>query len=207
MAIKANPNRMELLKLKKRTKMAKRGHRLLKYKLDELIFKFLKMVEEQKKLRREIENELNQSYRFMTLTRAEASLEMIEEAFILPRTTADIKMKSNRIIGVIVPEYEINFAETNGGYSLSSTPAVLDQAVSKTKKVLERLVRLAELEKSIELMAVEIEKTRRRVNALEHVLIPQLNALIGFITMKLDEFERSNLVRLMKIKQMVSEEL
>ncbi len=205
MAIKVNPNRMELLKLKRRMKVAVRGHKLLKYKLDELIFQFLKMVEEQKKLRIEIEKELNQAYQMMTLTRAETSLEMIEEAFIFPRSKVDFKMSTKRIIGVVIPQYDVDIIEDKGGYSLITTPAVMDHAVLKMKNVLERLIRLAELEKSIEMMASEIEKTRRRVNALEYVLIPQLNNLINFITMKLDEFERSNRVRLMKIKQMVAD--
>ncbi len=203
--LKINPNRMELLKLRKRMAVAKRGHKLLKDKLDELMKQFLELVRKNRDMRREIEQDLAGAYQIFAIARSESSAEIIEEALIAPQMNTRIEVTEKSLMGVKVPEFKVKQEGTFDCYGLSTTPAVLDKALFALNETLPSLVELSANEKAVELVAAEIEKTRRRVNALEHVLIPQINRTIVYINMKLDEAERENRTRLMKIKELVSQ--
>lgn len=203
-ALRVNPNRMELMKLRKRRVVAQRGHKLLKDKLDELMKEFLARIGETRKMRTAAERQLAGAYGMVAIARAEAGRATIAQA-LSAGTPADLIVVSERnVMSVRIPEYAVAALPSPGGYSLTSTPAVLDAALGSLSDVAPRLIELAEREKAIELLAVEIERTRRRVNALEHVLIPQLTAAIREITMKLEEAERGNLTRLMKVKDIIA---
>lgn len=206
MEIRVNPTRMELNRLKKRHKVAIRGHKLLKDKLDELMKDFMKLVEENRRLRGEVEAELSGSLQGFMMARAIMSKETVEQAIGFPKVKAEITAGVRNMMSVEVPVFNLKESEVKGGiypYGFAQTSGELDQAIRKLSESLKSLIKLAEVEKTVELLAGEIEKTRRRVNALEYVLIPQLAEKIKFITMKLDENERGNLTRLMKIKEMV----
>lgn len=207
MEIRVNPTRMELNRLKKRHKVAIRGHKLLKDKLDELMKDFMKLVEENRRLRGEVEAELSGSLQGFMMARAVMSKETVEQAIGFPKVKAEITAGVRNMMSVEVPVFNLKEHEVKGGiypYGFAQTSGELDQAIRKLSESLKSLIKLAEVEKTVELLAGEIEKTRRRVNALEYVLIPQLAEKIKYITMKLDENERGNLTRLMKIKEMVS---
>ncbi|MGE5605683.1 MAG: V-type ATP synthase subunit D [Bacteroidota bacterium] len=206
MEIRVNPTRMELNRLKKRHKVAIRGHKLLKDKLDELMKDFMKLVEENRRLRGAVEQELAGSVQGFMMARAIMSKETVEQAIGFPKVKAEITAGVRNMMSVEVPVFNLKENEVKGGiypYGFAQTSGELDQAIRKLSESLKSLIKLAEVEKTVELLAGEIEKTRRRVNALEYVLIPQLAEKIKFITMKLDENERGNLTRLMKIKEMV----
>ena len=207
MEIRVNPTRMELNRLKKRHKVAIRGHKLLKDKLDELMKDFMKLVEENRRLRGEVEADLSGSLQGFMMARAIMSKETVEQAIGFPKVKAEITAGVRNMMSVEVPVFNLKEHEIKGGiypYGFAQTSGELDQAIRKLSESLKSLIKLAEVEKTVELLAGEIEKTRRRVNALEYVLIPQLAEKIKYITMKLDENERGNLTRLMKIKEMVS---
>ncbi len=205
MAIKVNPNRMELLKLKKRTEIAKRGHKLLKDKLDELMKQFFILIRRNRVLRQEVEEKLIQAYLLFALARSEVAIEVIEEAVLYPHAEVSVDVLQKTLMGVAVPQIGLQQKGTFDCYGLSTTPAILDDALQTFNEALPLMIQLAEVEKAVELLALEIEKTRRRVNALEHVLIPQLEEAVRYVTMKLDEMERSYRTQLMVIKEMVSE--
>jgi V/A-type H+-transporting ATPase subunit D len=206
MEIRVNPTRMELLRLKKRLKVAIRGHKLLKDKFDELMKNFMKLVEENRKLRQAVETELATATQGFMMARAIMSREALEAAIALPKVRAAITATTKNMMSIETPVFQLQETDVVGGiypYGFAQTSAELDQAIRKLSASLNSLIKLAEVEKTVELMAAEIEKTRRRVNALEYVLIPQLTTAIKFIAMKLDENERGNLTRLMKIKAIV----
>jgi len=195
---------MELLKLKKRTQVAKRGHKLLRDKLDELMRRFLGLVHQARSLRQEVEERLGEYYLLINIARGETSTKMVEEALFYPRARISLTTSSTSLLNIAIPQFELKREAFYDCYGLSTTPSILDNALSELWETLPLLVRLGQLEKAIDLLAEEIEKTRRRVNALEYVLIPQLEETVSFITMKLDEMERATLTRLMKIKKMDS---
>ncbi len=203
--INVNPNRMELLKLRRRTAIARRGHKLLKDKLDELMKQFMGLIRESERLRDEMESKLVEAYIVFSIARSEVTTEEVEEALALPSATLDLEIKDERIMGVKVPHFEIDFSGGYDCYGLATTPMAFDAALQDYRELLPMLVGLAELENNIRLLAIEIEKTRRRVNALEYVLIPSLQETVTYITMKLDEMERSYRTQLMKIKSMQEE--
>lgn len=203
--INVNPNRMELLKLRRRTAIAERGHKLLKDKLDELMKRFLALIRESAGLRDEIEGRLAEAYAVFTLARSEVTAEEVEEALAVPTARLDVGVEEGLIMGVKVPRFDARFSGEYDCYSLLSTPTALDAALHYFRELVPMLLGLAEMENSIRLLAVEIEKTRRRVNALEYVLIPSLRETVVYITMKLDEMERSYRTQLMKIKSMQEE--
>jgi V/A-type H+-transporting ATPase subunit D len=206
MEIRVNPTRMELLRLKKRLKVAVRGHKLLKDKFDELMKSFMKLVEENRRLRQAVESELTAATQGFMMARAIMSGEALEAAIALPKVRAAITATTLNMMSIETPVFELLETDVVGGiypYGFAQTSAELDQAIRKLSASLNSLIKLAQVEKTVELLAAEIERTRRRVNALEYVLIPQLTATIKFIAMKLDENERSNLTRLMKIKDIV----
>jgi len=197
---KVNATRMELLKLRKRVKLAKRGHKLLKDKRDELMKQFLSLIHKNRELREEIEREIVTVYQNFMAARALMSPEMLEEALMLPKTTLKVDISTSLIMSVQVPKIEVE-QQGDGfiSYGLYEIPSALDQSLEALSVLMPKLIRLAEMEKSLELLALEIEKTRRRVNALEYVLIPELETTARFIEMKLDEMERSSLTTLMSI--------
>lgn len=202
--LNVNPNRMELLKLRRRLTIARRGHKLLKDKFDELMKPFLAMVRETRDLRAEVERGLAEAHLVFALARSGTSTRELEEALSFPKASAEVAVWRKNLVSVIVPMFEFKGEGDFDCYGLASTPALLDEALALYKELLPRMVRLSQEENSLRELALEIEKTRRRVNALEYVLIPQLEDTVRFITMKLDEFERANLTRLMKIKEMVA---
>lgn len=203
--LNVNPTRMELRRLKTRLKTATRGHKLLKDKSDEMIRQFMLYIRENKRLREEVEGELSQALKEFMLARAVSSDSVIEEAIAMPGVKVELKTSEKNVMSVGVPEFEI--AEQEGGdlypYSFASVTSELDNSISTLSTLLAKLLKLAEVEKTCNMLADEIEKNRRRVNALEYVMIPQLEETIKYITMKLDENERSATIRLMKVKSMI----
>lgn len=204
--IRANPNRMELLRLRKRGATARRGHKLLKDKLDELMKEFQARLSDNRRLRRDVERELQGAFGLFALARAEAGSDVLASALMSGEALPLLGIAETALMSVRVPVFTLGDLPEAGGYSLATTPAVLDTALARLATVAPRMVELAEREKAIELLAAEIERTRRRVNALEYVLIPTIEATIRDITMKLDEVERGNLTRLMKVKDMIAQQ-
>jgi V/A-type H+/Na+-transporting ATPase subunit D len=196
---------MELLKLRRRTAIAKRGHKLLKDKLDELMKQFMGLIKKSGNLREEMESKLMEAYIVFSIARSEVTTEEVEEALAVTSATLDLKIRDERIMGVKVPHFEVELSGSYDCYGLSTTPMAFDAALQHYRELLPMMVALAELENNIRLLAIEIEKTRRRVNALEYVLIPSLEETVTYITMKLDEMERSYRTQLMKIKSMQEE--
>ncbi len=204
--LRVNPNRMELLKLRRRAETARRGHKLLKDKLDELLKEFMARISANRRLRADVETELFSGYGQLALARAEAGSPVIAQALLSGEPADLVTATEKNVMSVRVPVFAVGTIATHeGGYSLATTPAVLDGALEQLGAVAARLVELAEREKAIELLAAEIETTRRRVNALEYVLIPQLDDAVREIRMKLEESERSERTRLMKVKEMLEE--
>jgi len=198
---------MELTRLKRQIVIARRGHKLLKDKQDELIKKFVDMVKENKRLREEVEKELQLAFKNFIIARSQMPQEVLEESLMIPSARVSIDVSKENIMSVNVPKIKINKEEGGNIYSygLATTSAELDSAITILSRMLEKMLKLSEIEKACQLMADEIEKTRRRVNALEYVMIPTMEENIKYITMKLDENERSTITRLMKIKEMVME--
>ncbi|MBQ7474842.1 MAG: V-type ATP synthase subunit D [Clostridia bacterium] len=207
--IRVNPTRMELKKLKNKLNTARRGHKLLKNKCDELMKQFLDVVREAKVLRRKLESSLRGVVEEFEYAAAETDPRVMTEALLLPGFEGEVKTTTRNIMSVIVPEFHPTATgpESRGGasYGYAFTSPSIDAAVNEICGATEDLIRLASLEKESQLLCAEIEKTRRRVNALEYILIPQYVETIKSITMKLDENERSNLTRLMKVKDMMLE--
>ena len=205
-----NPTRMELTRLKKKLSTAVRGHKLLKDKRDELMRQFLDMVRENMAVRQKVEAGIHAANVNFVIAKAGMSNEILQEALMAPKQEVTLEQKTRNVMSVDIPVYETRTrtADPNDIYSygLAYTLADMDSAVNSLGSILPDMLKLAELEKSCQLMASEIEKTRRRVNALEHVIIPDTRESIKYITMKLDENERSTQIRLMKIKDMMLEE-
>ena len=204
MKLQVNPTRMELLRLKKRLRVAVRGHKLLKDKLDELMKNFLELVEENRRLRTGVEESLTRAFRGFAMARAVLSWSYLETALGAHKERRGVTAKPVIKMNIEIPHFILDEEEPNTyPYGLAETTGDLDEAVRRLQSVFRPLIKLAEVEKAVELMAGEIERTRRRVNALEYVLIPQLEEQVRYITMKLEENERGNLVRLMKVKEIV----
>jgi V/A-type H+-transporting ATPase subunit D len=206
--LNVNPTRMELTGLKKRLTTATRGHKLLKDKQDELMRRFIDLVKYNHKLRAKVEEMLGDSFKDFVMARALMSSELLEEAIAYPKEQISVEVSTKNIMSVNVPKMEFKRKlENDEGsiypYGFANTSAELDGAIEKLYTILPTLLELAEVEKSCQLMADEIEKTRRRVNALEYMTIPQLQETIKYIQMKLDENERGALTRLMKVKSLM----
>lgn len=209
--IKVNPTRMELKKLKVRLNTAKRGYKLLKDKRDELMKQFLDIVRENKLLREKVENGLESVHRSFSTAAAVSSPKMLEEALMLPKKEGELSVSYKNLMSVNVPRFGFTQkGENEGGemleslnYGFAFTSGELDSAVAELTRLLPNMILLAESEKAAQMLAAEIEKTRRRVNAIEYIMIPQLQTGIKSITMKLDENERGNTTRLMKVKDMM----
>lgn len=209
--LNVNPTRMELKKLKIRLLTARKGHKLLKDKRDEMMKKFLDIVRENKELREKVERGMQGVHSGFAIASALSSPQALEEALMLPKKEGELTVSYRNIMSVNVPV--MNYEVKSGGdsargfeglnYGFASTSGELDASVLALSQVLVDLVKLAQAEKTAQMLADEIEKTRRRVNALEYFMIPQLQETIKNISMKLDENERGNLTRLMKVKDMM----
>ena len=201
---------MELTRLKKKLVTAVRGHKLLKDKRDELMRQFLDKVRENKALREEVETALASANQNFMLARAGMPDEMLNTALLAPKQELTISAGTQNVMSVEIPDFDFKTRTPDQNdmysYGFAFTTGDLDDAILSLSEVFPKMLKLAEVEKSCQLMAAEIEKTRRRVNALEHVMIPELQTNIKYITMKLDENERSTQIRLMKVKDMMLEE-
>lgn len=201
---------MELTRLKKKLTTAVRGHKLLKDKRDELMRQFLDLVRENKELREKVEKSIEQANKNFVLARASMSDEALNAALLAPKQEVSIEVGTQNIMSVDIPVFKTKTRTSDENdiysYGYAFTSSDLDDAVKSLAGVLPDLLRLAECEKSCAMLADEIEKTRRRVNALEHVMIPETQENIKYITMKLDENERSTQIRLMKVKDMMLKE-
>lgn len=206
--LNVNPTRMELSKLKKRLVVATRGHKLLKDKQDELMRQFINLVKYNNQLRKKVEDQLSESFKDFVMAKALLSSEFLEEAIAYPTESIVLESDIKNVMSVKVPVFKFSreSQETKDiSYGFFNTNSELDSSIVGLKRVLLELLELAEVEKSTQLMADEIQKTRRRVNALEYRTIPDLKETIKFIRMKLDENERGALTRLMKVKNMIAE--
>lgn len=215
--LNVNPTRMQLSLLKARLKTATRGHKLLKDKQDELVRRFIELIKKNKELRENVESELTSSFVDFTMASATTVPNFLELALNLPKQKVYLDLKKKNVMSVEIPVMSFqkeNAVDLKDGnqfssiypYGFAQTNADLDEAVKRLDKILDILLELAEVEKSAQLMADEIEVTRRRVNALEYRTIPDLTETIKFIRMKLDENERATITRLMKIKDMIADE-
>ena len=209
-AVNVNPTRQELTRLKNRLRTSVRGHKLLKDKRDELMKQFLEVVRENRALRTKVESALMQAHASFTVASALMSTEMLQQSLLYPKQSVELTMDFKNVMSVNVPEYHFQTRDAQPGdvypYGFAATSGALDDAVDALSGVFQDMLRLAEMEKTSQLLAEEIEKTRRRVNALEYVKIPQMQESIKYISMKLDENERSNTIRLMKVKDMLLKE-
>ncbi|MEE3492128.1 V-type ATP synthase subunit D [Ruminococcus sp.] len=208
MAVKqVNPTRMELSRLKKKLNTATRGHKLLKDKRDELMRRFLEMVRENRALRMKVEEQIRMANSNFVLAKSSMSDETLKAALLAPKQEVYVSTSYRNVMSVDIPVFKTDTRTPDPNdiysYGFAFTSADLDDAVKSLSDVLPDLIKLAEIEKSCQLMADEIEKTRRRVNALEHVMIPETQEQIRYITRKLDENERSTQTRLMKVKDMM----
>lgn len=205
-----NPTRMELTRIKKKLATAIRGHKLLKDKRDELMRQFLDMVRENKALREKVEFGIKASNKNFVLARSVMQEEVLNVALMAPRQEVFLEAHTRNVMSVEIPKFEYKTKTPDVHdiypYGFAFTSTDLDDAVKSLQDILPDMLRLAEIEKSCQLMAAEIEKTRRRVNALEHVMIPEMRENIKYIVMKLDENERSTQIRLMKVKDMMLEQ-
>lgn len=206
-AVNVNPTRMELTRIKGKLKTARRGHKLLKDKRDELMRQFLDVVRENKALRAKVEAGLEKAHQSFTVAAALMSGPAMEEALLYPKQSVELELGFKNVMSVDVPEYTFHTVSREKGdvypYGYAATSGELDSAVEALSDVFKDMLTLAQMEKTAQLLAEEIEKTRRRVNGLEYKIIPECEESIKYISMKLDENERSATVRLMKVKDMI----
>ena len=197
------PTRMELLQLKKRKVLAERGHKLLKEKRDALISEFLSIAGDVKNVRNEAEAELMQAYQNLLAAQAIMGSGSVKEASLNSEQDIQVEMNARNVMGVTVPLVEIGKVERTmirRGYGLADTSAMLDDASKKMEIALSKIIKLAEIEETVRRLALEVVKTKRRVNALEYIVMPRLTATVKYIRMRLDEMERESFIRLKKIK-------
>ncbi|MBN1223752.1 MAG: V-type ATP synthase subunit D [Candidatus Aminicenantes bacterium] len=200
MRLNVNPNRMELLRLRKRLVLAERGHKLLKDKLEEIMSRFLEIIRQMTDLQEKISNKLDKVFLSFALVRARSSLADLEK--LIPEGELIVYPEKVKIFNLAIPRFELK-EQVTAEYDLLNTESELDIGVKKMREVMEDLMEFARLWKAIELLAREIDVTRRRVNALEHILIPNIKETIKYISSRLDEMERSYQVQLMRVKEIV----
>lgn len=205
MKVKINPTRVELLKLKKRLKVAERGHKLLKEKRDGLMKDFMAVIRQAREIRENAEKSLSAAFLSFTYASGEMSGQAMEAALALPGVKLSLETSQKNLMNVKVPIFKLQKQGSPFCYGYLDTVAELDTSLEAFDASLEKMISLAQTEKIILMLAKEIEKTRQRVNSLEYVLIPDLDSAIREITMKLDEQERGNLTRLQKVKEMIGE--
>ncbi|MEA5094908.1 V-type sodium ATPase subunit D [bioreactor metagenome] len=205
--LNVNPTRMVLTSLKKRLKVAVKGHKMLKDKRDELMKQFLELARENKRLREQVEAQIGSIYSNFVIASAVMSSEVLNEALMYPKQGVSIEVGRKNVMSVDVPVFDFTTTTDDTSniypYGFANTSAELDNAIENLSGVFPEMLRLAAVEKEVQLLAAEIEKTRRRVNALEYVMIPQFQETIKYIQMKLDENERGNQTRLMKVKDLM----
>ena len=208
--LNVNPTRMELKNLKRKLETSRRGHKLLKDKRDELMRRFLELVRENERLRREVEQALQTANTHMAVAGSVMSKQAVGQALMMPKQRLSLELSEQNVMSVRIPVFHPQYRTADAAdiypYGYAFTSADLDDAVQALADVFPKMIRLAEVEKSCQLMADEIERTRRRVNALEHVMIPRYENTIRFISMKLEENERGTITRLMKVKDMMIQE-
>ncbi len=202
-----NPTRMQLTKLKKQLATAVRGHKMLKDKRDELMRRFIDLVQENKQLRDRIESEIAECNSHFVNASAVMSKQALDASLMSPKQQISVEVGSKNVMSVNIPQFTVSARTDDRGdifpYGFAFTSFELDDAVMSLNDILPDLIRLAEIEKSCEMLSAEIEKTRRRVNSLEHVMIPRYQETIKYISMKLEENDRSSRTRLMKVKDML----
>ena len=208
MAKRVNPTRMELTRTKKRLATAVRGHKLLKDKQDEMARQFMIYIRRNRELRIEVEELLAKAMRNTAIAEAEMGESAITEALLVPTASSEAEYKEKNIMSVLVPEIVLTKSDNGASipYSTAFSSEYLDMATLDIQKLMPKLIELASVEKTCDMLADELERTRRRVNALEYVMIAEMKSNIKFITMKLEDNERGNLTRLMKVKDMMKEE-
>lgn len=206
MRLTVNPTRMELIKLKKKVITARRGHKLLKEKRDGLMKEFLGIIKQARALRENIEDKLGSAFKSFIFASADMRREVMAESLALPAKKTSLSVSTKNVMSVYTPQFDYQSEGDFVSYSLASTSAELDASLEIFSEVLADLVKLAQIEHSAKLMAAEIEKTRRRVNALEYVFIPNMDETIKYITAKLNEQERSTITALMKVKDIITQE-
>lgn len=197
------PTRMELLNLKKRVNSAVRGHKLLKDKQDGLMKTFMEIIREAKTLRREVEEILSKAFKNFMQASSMMPPEMLETALLYPSAKTELEVKTKNVMSVHIPYFKIKLEGNILNYGYLQTSAELDMSLSALQDLLPMMVKLAQIEKQAERLAEELETTRRRVNALEHKLIPDLKETVKFISMKLAETERAGIVSVMRVKAMI----
>ena len=201
------PTRMVLNQMKGRLQTARRGHKLLKDKRDELMRQFMDVVRRNRELRSKVEAGLTEAFAALSVAGSVMSPEMLEQSLLYPRQSVELGVEYKNVMSVNVPVYQFNTKSAEAGdifpYAFAQTSGELDDAMAAMSGVFEDMLELAQVEKTMQLLAEEIEKTRRRVNALEYVMIPELEENIKYISMKLEENENSTKVRLLKVKEMV----
>lgn len=203
MKIKVNPTRMELLRLKRRLKIAQKGHKLLKEKRDGLMKEFMQIIKDAKETREDLENKLKIIFNSYTNANASMSPQSMETASALTNQKLSLETKVKNIMSVKIPVFSVKFEGDWLSYGFYDTSSELDKAIMNLNSTIPLMFKLSQIEKSAQLLATEIEKTRRRVNALEHVLIPNINETIKYISMKLSEQERSSIATTMRIKELI----
>ncbi|MBQ7246563.1 MAG: V-type ATP synthase subunit D [Lachnospiraceae bacterium] len=203
------PTRMVLNQLKARRRTAVRGHKLLKDKRDELMRQFMDIIRQNRALRIRVEEGLTRAFASMQVASSIMSPAMLEQSLLYPRQSASLDMKFRNIMSVNAPLYTFSTKSNDPSeiypYGFAQTSGELDDALGQLSEVFADMLQLAQVEKTMQLLAEEIEKTRRRVNALEYVMIPELDENIKYISMKLEENENATKVRLLKVKEMVLE--
>ena len=200
--LNVNPTRMELKKLKTRLSTAVRGHKLLKDKSDEMVRRFTLIIKENKRLREEVETALSSTMKQFSIARSVTSSYEVETAFAMPSVAVKAECRTESVMGVDVPKLSLAKEKRSDGlpYSYSEITGEADYSVQMVSDLLPKMLELAAVEKTVRMLADEIERNKRRVNALEYVMIPQLQETIKYIKDKLDENERAAVVRLMKVK-------
>ncbi len=206
-ARRVSPNRMELMRLKRELQIARRGHRLMKDKRDGMMQSFLTALQEAYRLRQEVDSCLAQATEAMSQAQAGIWPELLNTALLQSATPLTLQVEEAQIMAVSVPRYQMDLPKEEGPqafpYGMAMTNGDMDQAIRNLRQTLPVMLRLAEAEKGVQRLAAELERTRRRVNSLEHVLIPELEQSIHEISLKLEENERDSLTRLMKVKDMI----
>lgn len=200
------PTRMQLLRLKRRGTIARRGHKLLKDKQDELMRKILELVTRIRDARLRIEEELKRAFSYFYFASSKQNQKATDEALLATTKQIEVDYTTERVLNLKIPKFTKKISGGLIGYGFLTTSGDLDLALLKIDKLITMLLELAELEKALELLSSEIEKTRRRVNALEYILIPSIDETIKFINLKLSEIERGDLTRLMRVKEIVRKE-